>query len=347
MNIFTVDQNGKMSPYQEQNFSSNNREADLEVLLENNADQFFSNNKILIIGRQVATNLSTYIDLLGVDESGCVVVIELKRERTPRETIAQLLEYASYVNDLSYDDLNNIFKEYDGSGIGLTEYHKEYFASNNSAVSWNKNIKLLIIAQTITLEIQQVAIFLRKKGLNIACIEFRYFITKTGEKIISSDYTVGEDDIVKVKVESSSSPRIDKEQYIKELDDNGIRVFVLLDHFIEKNKMLIRWGSKGFSANYQNENSFVGMFFCYPKNSVFKQSIYTGFEEISKKVNESESVIAFYEKELAGIGIFQKTSTNYKCLINDKITNDKIEEFLGIVVKVMSMISEKGIKSGT
>lgn len=348
MNLFTVDTNGKLTPYQEQDFSTQNREIDLETLLENNADQFFKDHKIMIIGRQVATNLATYIDLLGVDESGCPIVIELKRDKTPRETIAQLLEYASYIDGLSYDDLDSIFRQYDGSGMELSEYHKEYFQNNDEqSISWNKKIKLLIIAQTVTYEIQQVATFLRKKTIDIACIEFRYFVTKAGERIISSDYTIGEEELVKIKNESTSQPRIDESMFLNELDENGKRVFEHLKAYIGKENMLIRWGSKGFSANYQTDNNFVGLFFCYPKNSVFKQSIYTGFEEISKKVYNADSIITFYKKSLNNIGIFQQAASNYKCIINDKATNAKIDEFLEIISKVINLINENGIKSGT
>lgn len=48
------------------------------------------------IGRQVNTNLGTTIDLLALDGTGDVVVVELKRDRTPRDTLAQALEYASF-----------------------------------------------------------------------------------------------------------------------------------------------------------------------------------------------------------------------------------------------------------
>jgi len=348
MNLFTVDTNGKISPYEEQDFSKKNKEVNLEILLENNADQFFQNYKILIIGRQVATNLSTYIDLLGVDESGSSVVIELKRDRTPRETIAQLLEYASYIDGLTYDNLADVFRDYDGSGIELSDYHKEYFqTAEEISISWNKKVRLLIIAQNITNEIQQVATYLRKTGIDIACIEFKYFVTKSGEEIISSDYTLGEEELLHIKTTSSSVSRINKKEFIDELDENGKRAFDRIDKFIENKGMLVRWGAKGFSANYQSGNSFVGMFFCYLKNSVFKQSIYTGFEEIGKKVNKSDEIIDFYKKEIAKLKNFQRASSNYKCIINEKISNDEIDAFLNVVDKVMVMIGEKGLKSST
>lgn len=51
---------------------------------------------ILIIGRQIKTP-SGRIDLLAIDEQGDIVILELKRDRTPREVVAQGLDYASWV----------------------------------------------------------------------------------------------------------------------------------------------------------------------------------------------------------------------------------------------------------
>lgn len=48
---------------------------------------------LLMIGRQVNTEFGGRIDLLRIDPDGNLVIIELKRDRTPREIIAQVLDY--------------------------------------------------------------------------------------------------------------------------------------------------------------------------------------------------------------------------------------------------------------
>ena len=70
MKLFTIDKNGKFVQFKEQEFKEENKEIYLEILLEKNPEYFFDNSKILIIGRQVTTNLNTFIDLLGVDQFG-------------------------------------------------------------------------------------------------------------------------------------------------------------------------------------------------------------------------------------------------------------------------------------
>ena len=48
---------------------------------------------VLIVGRQVVTDHGGRIDLLGLDKDANCIVIELKRGRTPRDVVAQLLDY--------------------------------------------------------------------------------------------------------------------------------------------------------------------------------------------------------------------------------------------------------------
>ena len=60
---------------------------------------------VLIIGRQLVTSWGTKLDLLGIDGEGNLVIIELKRDQTLRETIAQGLEYAAWASKQSYDEV--------------------------------------------------------------------------------------------------------------------------------------------------------------------------------------------------------------------------------------------------
>ena len=54
----------------------------------------------MLIGRQEVTSHGGRIDLLAIAPDGSLVLIELKRDRTPREIVAQALDYASWVDGL-------------------------------------------------------------------------------------------------------------------------------------------------------------------------------------------------------------------------------------------------------
>ena len=100
MRVFNVGPDNRFTEYERVPFEANHDESVLEEWLESNPDGVLEDGPLLIIGRQVPTDLGKVIDLLGVDREGNVVVVELKRDRTPRDVIAQALEYAAFAAKL-------------------------------------------------------------------------------------------------------------------------------------------------------------------------------------------------------------------------------------------------------
>ncbi len=71
-------------------------EATLEAILE--ADpSILGLDVLLVIGRQVITSFGKRIDLLCIDGDGTLFVIEVKKARTPREVVAQALDYGFWI----------------------------------------------------------------------------------------------------------------------------------------------------------------------------------------------------------------------------------------------------------
>ena len=345
MKLLGINKDGKFIPYDEYDFKEENYEKDLESWLESNPDYILEDEKVLIIGRQVTTNLGSVIDLLGIDREGNVVVIELKRDQTPKETLAQILEYASFVEDLSYAQLEEISKEYLGEeNLVLTDYHRSYFnLQEGEAVAFNKNQKLVIIGQSITKEIRQTASFLRKKGIEVFCIEFKYFKTKSGEQIISSECVVGKDSYTVKKVSSGSLPKINKEDFLKSVGQYGRSFFEALIEFAENNNLPIHWGSKGFSINVDLDGNHINILYGWPPHSVYKESILTSFAEILKKVRDAESIVEFYREELNKLGIFVPAGKELKCILTNDLKDDQRDKLLETLSLVAKKIKEKGL----
>lgn len=63
-------------------------ERELEETLHQNIELL--NQDWLVIGRQVRTNNGKFLDLLCIDRNEDLVVVELKKELTPREVTAQV-----------------------------------------------------------------------------------------------------------------------------------------------------------------------------------------------------------------------------------------------------------------
>jgi hypothetical protein len=71
---------------------------------------------VLLVGRQVSTGNGS-IDLLAIDGQANLVVLVLKRDKEPHELLAQTLDHASWVNELSYDQIDTITKGFTGKPL--------------------------------------------------------------------------------------------------------------------------------------------------------------------------------------------------------------------------------------
>jgi hypothetical protein len=97
---------GRLVPVDKRLADYGRREAlDLESWLE--SDPSIIRPGLKIIGRQVLTR-SGPLDLLAIDRTGSVVVIELKRDRLPREALAQAIDYAADIATWSLDKLGEV-----------------------------------------------------------------------------------------------------------------------------------------------------------------------------------------------------------------------------------------------
>ena len=111
------------------------------------------------------------IDLLGVAREGNVVVVDLERDRTLRDVVAQALEYAAFAARLDVDDLEFILSEYRSDGPPtLADLLREYL-DQAEAVAFNNDQRIVIVGQQVTPEIRQTELFLNaaRTRLHAAC----------------------------------------------------------------------------------------------------------------------------------------------------------------------------------
>ena len=107
-------------------------ESGLEDILVNNPGLLMEN--LTLVGRQTPTEGGP-LDLLGVDEYGRLVVFELKRGTLSRDAVAQVIDYASYLDAMDLTDLANHISERSGSGgIEKIEDFEEWYDSQSFEV---------------------------------------------------------------------------------------------------------------------------------------------------------------------------------------------------------------------
>jgi hypothetical protein len=116
---------------------------------------------VLIVGRQVPTP-SGPLDLLALDSEGHLVVVENKRDRTPRDVLAQTLDYAAYASTLAFDDVALIYETYcarTGSNYtDLAEVFEERFGEQLDAIAYPP--QMIIVASRIDDSTERMIAFL-------------------------------------------------------------------------------------------------------------------------------------------------------------------------------------------
>ena len=176
-------------------------ERDFENWLENSPQVLFEEDSstIMWIGRQVSTTsyeTTKFPDLLGIDSNGDVVILELKKGRTPRDVVAQILEYAAWASRLSYEDLNVLaMKYYDRDvqyqGMELREIHQLVFYPDDEMIKltkFNENLRLYVVAEEITKTVRDVVRYLSVSGnIDINCMKYEVFKASNGEFYISTE----------------------------------------------------------------------------------------------------------------------------------------------------------------
>ena len=106
---------GKLIPLETSLVNDGKKEKDdLEQWIKSN--QQILGDDIVVIGEQVSTS-SGPLDFLGIDSSGNTVIVELKRDKLPREALSQAIDYASDVSDWEIDRFREICSSYTNQNL--------------------------------------------------------------------------------------------------------------------------------------------------------------------------------------------------------------------------------------
>jgi hypothetical protein len=160
-------------------------ESRLEEILEK--DISIASPNWMIIGRQVRTDWDGRIDLLAIDQEGNLIVIELKRNKTPREILAQALDYGSWVRNLKSDSIASIYNEYRGRyragepDQSLDQAFLQRFNLRAMPDDLNDEHQLVIVASSLDPSTERIVKYLAEyHELSINALFFRTF--KDGDR---------------------------------------------------------------------------------------------------------------------------------------------------------------------
>ena len=128
----------------------------------------------MLIGRQEITSYGGRIDLLAIAPDGSLVLIELKRDRTPREIIAQALDYASWVEQLSSEKIAQIYQRFSNGGK-LDEAFQQHFGTALDEETLNQSHQIIIVAAELDASTERIIGYLNARDIAINAVFFQVF----------------------------------------------------------------------------------------------------------------------------------------------------------------------------
>ncbi len=151
-------------------------ERTLEETLVHNPDLLMPG--LRLIGRQTPTEGGP-LDLIGVDDDGKLVVFELKKEAPSRDAVAQIIDYASYLNSLDDDTLAHLVARHSGQrGIERIDDFVGWYGENTNGDSLEslRPVRMVLVGLGVDHATERMVSFLSNTGhMDISLLTFYGF----------------------------------------------------------------------------------------------------------------------------------------------------------------------------
>lgn len=141
----------------------------LEEFLEK--DPSLLGETLLVIARQLTTPHGKIIDLICIDEQGDLHVLELKRDKTPRDVVSQVLDYGSWVTALGRDAIIDIATSHLDRPFE-TAFEETFGTPPPDDL--NSRTLMTIVAAELDASSERIATFLQSFGVPVNAVFFSY-----------------------------------------------------------------------------------------------------------------------------------------------------------------------------
>ena len=180
----------------------------LEDILVRNPDMLAEGLKL--IGRQTRTTGGP-LDLLGVEPDGRLSVFELKRGTLSREAVAQVIDYASDLEDMDTESLYRHIADQSGNlGIQNIDDFEEWYRENYADDASLTPLRMVLVGLGVDEPTERMVNYLVRSGVDISLLTFHCF-EQDGKTLFARQ----------VEVDSSNTPvgprhRVPRSQQFRE-----------------------------------------------------------------------------------------------------------------------------------
>lgn len=157
----------------------------------------------VVIGRQVDTDHGKRIDILAMDRDGNLIIVELKRDKSPRDIVAQVLDYASWVCRLSTSDVHDLALA--KTGRALAEAYREKFGKSLPE-TLNATHQMIVVASEVDEATKRIIEYLSEQhnvGINAS---FFNVFGESGHEWLTTDALLEQEEVTDRATRKSRGP---------------------------------------------------------------------------------------------------------------------------------------------
>jgi DNA-directed RNA polymerase subunit F len=154
---------------------------------------------LALLGSQVVSPYGKMIDILAITSSGELVIIVFKRDKPNHEVIAQVLDSATWIKDLCYDELTEILNTYGHSETkDIEEYFAATFNKNAEEIEINSDHQMIIVGSEIDESTVRIINYLAKEPfyLRINAVNFNYYRDSDGHEFLAQSFVLPDNNIL-------------------------------------------------------------------------------------------------------------------------------------------------------
>lgn len=137
-----------------------------------------------ILGEELLTITTEYdrfdktskrLDILAVDRTGKLVVIELKRDVADKFIDLQAIHYAAYCSTHTLEDVIEIRAEYTNKSKEDVEIEIQNFIKNEDFTDFDDQPRIILVANEFKEETLAAVLWLRDSEIDITCVKFEAY----------------------------------------------------------------------------------------------------------------------------------------------------------------------------
>lgn len=134
---------------------------------------------LTLVARQLPTGGGP-LDLLGVGADGRLIVFELKRGRLARDVVTQAIDYASWLDSISFDDLARRISEHSPEGeiediADFESWYADRFSESDDELANLRPTRVVLVGLGLDSATERMARWLNAAGVDISAITFAGF----------------------------------------------------------------------------------------------------------------------------------------------------------------------------